>query len=161
MPLGQLYNDPSPDDVVRFRELAQADGSTGVSWWDWQSASPDGWNAISQPLGTLAPPAPATDTATYGPGAKGDPVIWAQEHLNGAGYTVPVSGSYDSTTQQAVEAFQASRFLPANGGIIDTATWNALLQVAPAPVDWTAQSSKAHAARAARRRDEIAVHGRG
>ena len=160
-PLGQLYNDPPPDEVVRFRQLVAAEGSTGLSWWSWQSASPAGWDAITQPLGPLAPPAPATDTAAYGPGGKGDPVIWAQEHLNGAGFTVAVTGQYDPATQQAVENFQASRGLPANGGVIDTSTWNALNQVAPAPVDWTATPPPARAALRALTRHEIAVHGRG
>ncbi|TML97627.1 MAG: hypothetical protein E6G10_24440 [Actinobacteria bacterium] len=158
-PLGQLYNNPPPDQIVRFRELAQAAGSTGVSWWDWQEAQPAGWDAISQPLGPLAPPAPATDDASYGLGGKGDPVIWAQEHLNGAGDTVAVTGQFDAATQQAVQQFQGSRGLPVTG-VVDTATWNALLQVAPVMVDWTTTPPPARVARVARR-DEIAVHGRG
>jgi hypothetical protein len=161
-PLGQLYDNPPPGEVVRFRQLAAAEGSTGLSWWDWQDAAPAGWDAIAQPLGPLAPPVPATDTASYGPGAKGDPVIWAQEHLAGAGYPVAVNGTYDAATQQAVEQFQAAHTLPANGGVIDTPTWNALLGVAPISPDWTsAPPPTARAARAARRQDEIAVHGRG
>src|SRR5204862_387076 len=80
-----VYADPPADEIVRFRQLVAADGSSGLSWWSWQAASPAGWDAIAQPLGTLAPPEPARDTASYGPGGKGDPVIWAQEHLNGAG----------------------------------------------------------------------------
>jgi hypothetical protein len=157
-PLGQLYADPPPDQVVRFRQLVAADGSSGLSWWSWQAVSPAGWDAIAQPLGPLAPPEPAQDTASYGPGGKGDPVIWAQEHLNGAGAGVPVTGQFDPATQQAVEQFQASRGLPVTG-VIDTATWNALLQVAPVMVDWTTTPPPARAALRAARRDEIVVHG--
>jgi hypothetical protein len=175
LPLGQLYNDPPAGDIARFRQLVAANGSSGLSWWDWQSAQPLGWDAVGQPLGALAPPAPAQDDAVYGPGGKGDLVVWAQQHLNGAGQSVAVTGTYDATTQQAVAQFQASAGLPATGQI-DTATWNALLRVAPVGVDWTAAPLPAGSARAAAaqsggprsgprsatlpaRRDEIRSHG--
>jgi hypothetical protein len=173
-PLGQLYASPSGDEVVRFRQLAAADGSAGLSWWDWQDAQPAGWDAMSQPLGALAAPAPSQDYATYGPGGKGDPVVWAQEHLAGAGQPVPVTGQYDAATQQAVSQFQAAAGLPVTG-TIDTATWTALLRVTPAMVDWTAPAAatssnarsarrRGHAPLSARlpaRRHEIRPHGRG
>lgn len=173
-PIGQLYDAPADADIVRFRQLAAANASAGVSWWDWQDAQPDGWTAISQPLGALAPPAPAQDFATYGPGGKGDSVVWAQEHLNGAGQAVPVTGSYDAATQQAVANFQAANGLPPTGSI-DTTTWQALLKVTPVMVDWTAPapsgSGGATAARSRTRapssarlpavRDEIPAVGRG
>jgi hypothetical protein len=173
IPVGQLYNDPPSGEIARFRQLAAANGSPGLSWWDWQSAQPLDWDAVGQPLGALAPPAPAQDDAVYGPGGKGDLVVWAQQHLNGAGQSVAVTGTYDATTQQAVAQFQASAGLPATGQI-DTATWNALLRVAPVAVDWTAAaSSSAGSARAAAthpssgprsatlpaRRNEIGSHG--
>jgi Putative peptidoglycan binding domain len=172
-PLGQLYDAPSSDEVLRYRELAAAEGSAGVSWWDWQDAQPAGWDAISQPLAPPAAPVPSQDDATYAPGGKGDPVVWAQEHLNGAGQFVAVTGNYDPATQQAVSQFQGSVGLPATG-TIDTATWTALLKVTPVMVDWTAPAATASKARAARRRghapwsarlkprrDEIRPHGRG
>jgi hypothetical protein len=149
LPLGQLYNNPPAADVARFRQLAAANGSSGLSWWDWQEAQPQGWDAVGQPLGALTPPAPAPDDAVYGPGGKGDLVVWAQQHLNGAGQSVPVTGTYDATTQQAVTQFQAGAALPVTGQI-DTATWNALLQVAPVAVDWTAAAPAARSAGAAR-----------
>jgi Putative peptidoglycan binding domain len=172
IPLGQLYNDPPPDEIARFRQLAAANGSSGLSWWNWQDAQPQGWDAVGVPLAPLAPPAPAQDDAAYGPGGKGDLVVWAQQHLNGAGQSVAVTGTYDAATQQAVVQFQASAGLPATGQI-DTATWNALLRVAPVAVDWTAASSSAGSARAAAthrssgprsatlpaRRNEIRSHG--
>jgi hypothetical protein len=173
IPLGQLYNSPPPEEIARFRQLAAANGSSGLSWWDWQEAQPQGWDAVAQPLGALAPPAPAQDDAVYGPGGKGDLVVWAQQHLNGAGQSVAVTGTYDATTQQAVAQFQAGAGLPASGQI-DTGTWNALLQVAPVAVDWTAAPSPTGSARAAAagthrsgprsatlpaRRNEIRSHG--
>jgi hypothetical protein len=174
VPLGQLYNNPPAAELTRFRQLVAAEGSGGVSWWVWQDAQPAGWDAVGQPLAPLDPPAPATDDAVYGPGGKGDLVVWAQEHLNGAGQAVAVTGTYDAATQQAVAQFQAGAGLPATGQI-DTATWNALLRVAPVTPDWTiAAGPTGGAARAARtprtgpptaalpaRRNEISSHGAG
>jgi hypothetical protein len=173
VPLGQLYDAPPSDEVIRFRQLAAVQGSAGVSWWDWQSAPPQGWDAIAQPLGPLSPPAPSAEAATYGPGGKGDPVVWAQQHLAGAGQPVAVTGRYDAATQQAVGQFQAGSGLPVTA-TIDTATWAALLRVAPIAVDWTATAATAAKARAARtqrsgpptahlraRRDEIRAGGAG
>jgi peptidoglycan hydrolase-like protein with peptidoglycan-binding domain len=133
MPLGQLYDDPSSADVARFRSLVNAAGSTGLSWWDWQHAGADQWDALAAPLAPLTTPAPAMDPVTLASGAKGDLVVWAQEHLGGA----KVTGRFDSATKQAVIAFQTGAGLPATGQI-DPPTWAALLQVAPTPVDWTA-----------------------
>jgi len=170
VPLGQLYHDPPSADVVRFRQLVAAEGSQGVSWWDWQEAKPAAWDAIAQPLGALAPPAPAADDATFGSGGKGDLVVWTQEHLNGAGQSVKVNGTFDAATKQAVSQFQAGAGLPVTG-VADTATWNALLRVTPVAPDWTASAAPARAARAGlggpptarlpARRDEIRAHGRG
>jgi hypothetical protein len=143
-PLGQAYDNTAPQDIVRFRQLAGADGAPGVSWWDWQEATAPEWQAIGEPLPPMAPPGPAQDDAVLGRGAKGDLVIWAQQHLNSAGQTVTVDGDYGPATQQAVTNFQASNGLPATGQV-DTATWNALLRYAPAPVNWAAGARAAAA----------------
>ncbi|MEA2294951.1 MAG: hypothetical protein QOE86_2590 [Solirubrobacteraceae bacterium] len=143
MPLGQLYDAPPTADVIRFRQLATAAGSSGLSWWDWQHAGTTQWDAIAAPLTAPADPPPAADLATLGSGAKGDLVVWAQEHLSG----VPVTGSYDTATRNAVAALQSAAALPATGNV-DTATWGLLLQAAPTPVDWTASGAKASAASA-------------
>jgi peptidoglycan hydrolase-like protein with peptidoglycan-binding domain len=106
-----------------------------LSWWSWRAAQPSGWDAMSQPLPPFSGPPPASDDATIGSGAKGDLVIWAQELLNGSGQSVTVDGQFGSGTQQAVQSFQGSHGLPVTGQV-DTATWNALLQFAPAPPNW-------------------------
>jgi hypothetical protein len=154
VPLGQVYDDPPAAEIERFRQLAAAQGSAGVSWWDWQEARPYAWDAV----GAAAPPAPATDWATLAKGAKGDLVVWAQEHLAGAGQPVTVDGSYDTATETAVGNFQAANALPVTGAI-DTATWQRLLTVAPVAPDWT--STPAPKARASALRREIRIHGQG
>ena len=138
-PLGQAYNGTTASEIRQFRSLAQSYGSPGVSWWDWQSASGSEWQAIGQPL-TQASAARASGVATLARGAKGDLVVWAQEHLRGARQNVKVSGFFDAATQQAVERFQRAASLRATGRI-DAATWRALLRYRP--TGWT---SGAHAA---------------
>ena len=143
-PLGQLYSSPSANDVRRFRALAAGYGASGVSWWSWQSASQAGWAAIVPPDPASALVAPPTYPVLK-KGAKGDVVVWAQEHLIMAGQPLSASGTYDATTVQAVSAFQASRGIPPSG-VIDQPTWTALLELAPAPVSWTSSARTARAA---------------
>jgi hypothetical protein len=153
-PLGQTYDHPSAADVRRFRQLSDAYGARGVSWWVWQSATDSDWTALGA---TLDPPAPAIvpdppllHAGSGGKvGSKGDLVVWAQEHLVGAGWPVTVDGQFGSGTASAVRSFQTSSGLPVTGQI-DTATWPVLLRATPAPVDWVAQAhAKASAASAA------------
>ena len=148
-PLGQLYDHPAPAQVTRFRQLAVAYGATGVSWWDWQEADPQGWQAIADPLQPLAGFVPQAGYPPLARGAKGDEVVWAQEELAAGGHPVPVTGSYDVATEQAVAAFQASAGLGPTGKL-DDPTWQALLRNPPAPADWSAGGPSATAkARAA------------
>jgi peptidoglycan hydrolase-like protein with peptidoglycan-binding domain len=70
-------------------------------------------------------------------GTKGDLVIWAQQHLNGAGHPITVNGRYDAAMVAAVSAYQAAMGL-AQTGEIDTLTWEALLRSPAAVVDWAA-----------------------
>ncbi|MEA2398352.1 MAG: hypothetical protein QOK25_1908 [Thermoleophilaceae bacterium] len=129
-PLGQLYNSPPTSDIKRFRQMAAAEGSTGLSWWDWQESTSRTWGAVGAQIDPF-PGTPSRDYAVFGKGARGDLVLWAQQHLRAAGQAPPVDGSFGSSTQQAVSSFQASSGLPATGKI-DTATWDALLRYAPA-----------------------------
>jgi hypothetical protein len=134
-PLGQLYDDPSPAEIQRFRQLAGARGATGLSWWSWQSAAVRGWDAIAKPLAPLAGPPMPPEYPTLKRGQRGDVVVWAQEHLISGGQTVSANGVYTSTVEQAVRAFQAASALPVTGQV-DAPTWTALLQYHPAAPDW-------------------------
>jgi hypothetical protein len=136
LPLGQTYGGASAADIFRFRQLAFAYASTGVSFWDWQETTAAGWQAVGQ---ALTPASDATVDNSYplfSPGAKGDQVLWMQEHLAAAEPQTPTSGIFDTATESALLAFQASRGLPQTGQT-DTATWQALLALAPVPVSWT------------------------
>jgi hypothetical protein len=144
-PLGQLWQAPPAGEIVRFRALAQATGSAGVSWWDWQEASLAGWNAIASPFASVA----ALDLGwpTLRLRARGDLVVWAQEHLRGAGFpALAADGVFGSATRAAVSSFQAARGLPVTGAL-DPVTWPRLLAAPVVAPDWTATG--ASAARAA------------
>jgi hypothetical protein len=137
IPLGQTYSNPSAKDVMRFRLLSRAYGTPGVSWWDWQESGHSQWQALAKPATWLT----GFTNLTPGPVLKlnstSDLVVWAQEHLITAGYTVPVDGTYSPTLVAAVKAFQTAKGLTADG-VIGPMTWTALLAYAPAKVTWTA-----------------------
>ena len=135
-PLGQLYNGPRRGELLRFRQLAQAYGARGTSWWDWQETTPGGWNALAAAFEPLVSPGAAAPTApVLRRGMKGDLVVWAQQHLLAAGQPVRVSGVYDARTAQAVRRVQAAATLPPSG-TVDPGTWDVLLSRAPAKVSW-------------------------
>jgi hypothetical protein len=133
VPVGQTYDAPPKSQLVRFRQVARAQGSAGLSWWSWQHTSAGGWNAVGQELGPFSGPSPATDLVTLAKGAKGDLVVWAQQHLRAAGQSVKADGVFGTGTRSAVLAFQGSKALPQTGQV-DTATWRSLLAYAPPSV---------------------------
>jgi len=135
-PLGEVYDNPPPVQVKRFREVSKAYGAPGVSWWDWQEAPLRAWRAISQPVGSIPSYAPVAGMATLGIGAQGDLVVWAQEHLRSAGYkSLAIDGSFGPKTRWTVSNFQLEEKLPVTG-IIDSTTWSVLLRWPPAYVRW-------------------------
>jgi len=136
VPLGQVYSQPRPGQIVRFRQLSRIYGAPGVSWWDWQEATQSTWTAVSRPIGTLSGYVPSDAMASIKRGYSGDLAVWAQEHLISAGFKVGVDGGYGAETWVAVEAFQAARGLGADG-VIGPATWQALLRYAPANISWS------------------------
>ncbi|HWF72812.1 MAG TPA: peptidoglycan-binding protein [Solirubrobacteraceae bacterium] len=146
-PLGQVFANPPTRQIIRFRQLSTAYGSEGVSWWDYQEATTANWRAISTPAATLAGFVPSAEVASLNRGVKGDPVVWAQEHLYTAGYHVSIDGDYGPRTQTAVQQFQAAHGLAVTG-VVDSLTWAALLRYKPAYVHWGARSTKKKAVRA-------------
>ncbi len=156
-PLGQVYQNPPMGQIIRFRQLSRTYHAAGVSWWNWQQASTTGWKGISIGAGNLTGITPTASTPILGLASRGDLVVWAQEHLATAGYTIPIDGDYGPATQSAVEHFQSAEGLTVDG-IVGPATWAALLRFAPAPVTWTqagavvASASAVRGARGAHRR---------
>jgi hypothetical protein len=152
-PLGQLYDNPPAREVIRFRRLSLASGFGGVSWWSWQHATRRGFGAAGRrPLRPARGYVPATAYPVLEPGAAGDLVVWAQQHLVAGGLLdATVSGRYGRLTERAVRAFQASATLPVTG-TIDASTWQQLLaRTDPALVAWRARGAEARNPRLAGR----------
>jgi hypothetical protein len=157
IPLGQVYSNPPASAIMRFRLLSRAYGTPGVSWWDWQDSHLAQWRALAKPAKWLTNFTSPASAPIIGQGAKGDLVVWAQEHMLTAGLSVAINGKYNAAFTTEVQAFQTAHGLTADG-VIGPQTWGALLQYAPAKVLWsskgavpatpTASSSVVHAARA-------------
>jgi hypothetical protein len=140
-PLGQTYQNPPTRQIRRFRRMAISYGLGGVSWWDWQETSKREWHALGTDIGGAIPGVtrPADAFPLLSRGSRGDLVVWAQEHLKGAGEQVGVSGVDGDRTTRAVTRFQKSRGLVADGRI-GPSTWRALLDVKPVSIDWSTKA---------------------
>jgi hypothetical protein len=164
-PLGQTYGGVSSGQIRRFRQFAQAYGAPGVSWWSWQATPRTRWSALVAQLAVLPAsravrPAPATLVR----GMRGDLVVWAQQHLIGAGQRLRPTGVLDSRTRTAIKLFQQAGGLPVTGAV-DPSTWAALLAHPAAKVRWRSGVARASAsssvappplsARAPAMRDEL------
>ena len=134
-PLGQTYDRAPPAQVRRFRQVAQAYGARGVSWWEWGQTSAAAWSALGAPLVALTGYRAATAYPQLRMRARGDVVVWAQQHLWSAGYRVPLDGIFGTRTRDAILDFQQERGLVLTG-VLDDATWRVLLRLRPVAVRW-------------------------
>jgi len=140
-PLGQTYGGVSTSDLLRFREEAVDYGATGSSFWDWQETPASGWATLAAPLAPLTTVIPNTTYPELASGSKGDPVLWMQEHLASAIPTQETTGIFASQTLADVESFQTSHGI-APSGVVEAATWQALLALPPVAVSWTGAGPK-------------------
>ena len=134
-PLGQTYDRAPAAQIRRFRQVAQAYGAPGVSWWEWVETPELSWRALGEPVAALTQYRAATGYPRLRLRSKGDYVVWAQQHLYGAGYVLPLTGLYGAATRDAVIQFQDAQDLPATGEL-DDPTWTELLKVTPVAVRW-------------------------
>ncbi|HEX7610393.1 MAG TPA: hypothetical protein VF380_06960, partial [Solirubrobacteraceae bacterium] len=107
-PLGQTYGGVSASDVLRFREEAVGYGSGGWSFWDWQETGPREWAALTAPLAPLTSVTPNSEYPELSRGAKGDQVLWLQEHLASAVPAQPTTGTFSSQTEANLISFQTA-----------------------------------------------------
>ncbi len=145
-PIGQTYEAPGNGPLKLFRRFAASYGGLAPSWWSWQETSGREWGA----LGATSASRPVTgyrqevEHPLLKRGSRGDMVVWAQQHLVGAGADLPVTGVFGKLTFRAVRSFQAARGLIADGKI-GTTTWQSLLQVEPYPVRWSGSRARLQA----------------
>ncbi len=103
-PLGQTYGGVSGAELLRFREEAVDYGATGTSYWDWQETPAADWAALAAPLAPLTTVTPNSEWPELSKGAKGDQVLWLQEHLSAAIPTQEITGIFGSSTQANLRA---------------------------------------------------------
>lgn len=115
IPVGQAYDGgpeggrpgpPPAHEIQRFLEAAENTGATGASFWSWQHATGEIWEAIKA--------APQLTIPADGPLSARE-VNAVQVQLNSLGYWVPPSGSWDDQTVHAVKVFQIDRGLAPTG----------------------------------------------
>jgi hypothetical protein len=140
-PLGQTYENPPSSQIVAFRSLAAPYGACGTSWWDWQETSTAGWAALAAPLVPEKVPQPELTSPLLKEGARGDQVLWLQEHLASAIPGQPTSGIFEATTAANLASFQTAHGIPASAET-DPNTWAAVLALPPVAVHWTAAGPK-------------------
>jgi hypothetical protein len=135
-PLGQTYEDPSAQQLVAFRSLAAPYGACGTSYWDWQETSSSGWAALAAPLVPEHVPQPELTSPLLREGARGDQVLWLQEHLASALPSQPTNGIFEATTAANLAQFQAAHGIAASAETGPN-TWAAVLALAPVAVHWS------------------------
>jgi hypothetical protein len=142
-PLGQTYGGPGARAVIRFRRFAESYGGLEPSWWDWQETSNRLWGALGAPTrGPIPGYRPLIAQPLLRRGSKGDLVVWAQEHLRGAGETrLAITGIYGRQTVVAVRSFQQSVGLRETGAV-DRKTWSALLEFEPIRPRWSGSTAR-------------------
>jgi hypothetical protein len=135
-PLGQTYGGVGRKGIQRFRRFAASYDGLQPSWWDWQETSTAGWRGLGTKIkGPITGYRPIYSNPTLKTGARGDLVVWAQEHLRAAGESLPVTGVFGKLTRAAVRDFQESAGLKVDG-VIGSLTWTALLRYQPARYLW-------------------------
>ena len=135
-PIGQTYDEPGARTIRKFRRYALNYGAGGVSWWSWQETGGHEWGVLAKRVRPMRGVRPSADLPMLRRGSRGDLVVWAQQHLIGAGQEqLPVTGLFKSQTRSAVADFQQERGLYPDG-VIGTETWRRLLEVAPVRVAW-------------------------
>jgi hypothetical protein len=142
-PLGQTYQNPGRKPILRFRRFASSYGGLPPSWWSWQETNLREWGALgARTPGAVPGYRPITSHPVLRRGSEGDLVVWAQQHLRGAGQTqLPVTGLFRNMTYRATRAFQSHEGLPVSG-VIGPRTWRRLLRYDPVRIRWSAPRSR-------------------
>ncbi|HVE45704.1 MAG TPA: peptidoglycan-binding domain-containing protein [Acidimicrobiales bacterium] len=128
IPAGQAYDSsgeggppgvPPRPQLIRFMQTGDQLGAAGVSWWSWQHASQEAWDAVRDAAEFRLP---VGDSATYTAGQ----VRAYQTLLSSLGFPTPIDGAWGPGTDAAVRSYQEAAHLPVTG-VIDQATQDVLL----------------------------------
>lgn len=135
IPIGQAYDGapeggppgvPGRAEIHQFFETAAAHGAPGVSFWSWQHASGEAWQAIADaPLFQL----PAGPEALF----RADQVRSYQVLLSTLGFHAPMTSVWDQPTVNALAKFQRASRIPVTAKL-DPLTRKFLLRPVAPPV---------------------------
>jgi len=138
LPIGQAYDGgpeggrrgvPPREELIRFMQTGDDFGAPAVSWWSWQHADQEAWDAIRDAAEFRLP---SGDPAGFGRSQ----VQAYQTLLSSLGFAVPITGVWEGPTTEAVAAYQrAARVDPT--GVIDTVTRTLLLTPFAPPIQPT------------------------
>jgi len=118
----QTRNTIRPERVLAHSDVAPARKQDPGEKFPWQTL----WNSG---VGHWVAPAPITEGAMLTLGDRGEAVSSIQDQLSKYGYSITISGSYDSVTHDVVKAFQR-HFRPARvDGIADESTRATLMDL--------------------------------
>ncbi|MEY2471378.1 MAG: hypothetical protein QOK28_707 [Actinomycetota bacterium] len=135
IPVGQAYDGaadggppgvPNRGTIHRFMGAVADMGGTSVSFWSWQHATPEVWQAVAD-AALYQLPAGAPDQIRV------DQVRAYQTLLSSLGFGVPATGFWGPQTDAAIRSFQAAAHLPVTGQI-DVFTREMLLRPAAPPL---------------------------
>jgi hypothetical protein len=137
-PLGQTYEGTGAAELKLFRRFSASFGLQ-PSWWDWQETTGSEWGALGARSAARPVPGyrPELTQPTLKMGSRGDLVVWAQEHLKGAGDELAINGIFSRVMRGMVRTFQEEHGLEVDGQI-GTSTWQALLKITPYRMRWSA-----------------------
>jgi hypothetical protein len=135
IPVGQAYDGaadggppgvPNRGTIHRFMGAVADMGGTSVSFWSWQHATDEVWQAVGDAALYQLP----TGTPDQ---IRADQVRAYQTLLSSLGFGVPATGFWGPQTDGAIRAFQAAARLPVTGQI-DAFTREMLLRPAAPPL---------------------------
>ncbi len=101
-------------------------GGTGVSFWSWQHATQEIWQAVSDAALFQLPAGDLT-------GFRSDQIRAYQVLLNSLGFGVPATGAWGPESDASLRAFQKAARLPITG-VIDEPTRALLFHPVPPPL---------------------------
>jgi hypothetical protein len=135
IPVGQAYDGgpeggppgvPNKAQLLAFMQAADKAGAAGVSWWSWQHADAQAWDAVREAPEFLLPTA-APEALSAGQ------VRAYQTLLTSLGFVTPMTGGWDAGTSAVVADYQRAARLPVTG-VIDGPTRDTLLTPFPPPI---------------------------
>ncbi|HVE93705.1 MAG TPA: peptidoglycan-binding domain-containing protein [Acidimicrobiales bacterium] len=135
IPIGQAYDGfaeggppgvPDRGEIHQFFETAAAHGAPGVSFWSWQHANDEAWQAITDAALFQLPAEPEAQF-------RADQVRAYQVLLSTLGFHAPMTSVWDQQTVGALATFQRAARIPATGKL-DQLTRRLLLHPVAPPV---------------------------